>query len=48
MTEHAVVRVVDRAPAKRDEPLGAYDQLVDSIGVNNARRSQREPAGRRL
>jgi hypothetical protein len=47
MTEHGVVRVVDRAPAQRDEPLGVYDQLVDSIGVKGAERSQREPAGRR-
>ena len=48
MTEHAVVRVVDREPAKRDEPLGVYDQFVDSIGVNSAQRSQRELAGRPL
>jgi hypothetical protein len=48
MTEHAVVRVVDRPPATRDEPLGAYDQVVDSIWVNGEERSQREPAGRRL
>jgi hypothetical protein len=45
MTEHAVVRVADREPAKRDEPLGDYDQFVDSIGVNSAQRSQRELAG---
>ena len=45
MTEHAVVRVADREPAKPDEPLGDYDQFVDSIGVNSAQRSQRELAG---
>ena len=48
MTEHAVVRVADREPAKREEPLGGYDQFVDSIGVNSAQRWQRELAGRRL
>ena len=35
-------------PAKREEPLGGYDQFVDSIGVNSAQRWQRELAGRRL
>ena len=48
MSDHAVVRVVDRELAKRDQPLGVYDQFVDSIGVNSAQRSQRELAGRRL
>jgi hypothetical protein len=42
MTEHAVLRVADQEPAKRDEPLGDYDQFVDPIGVNSAQRSQRD------
>ena len=46
MTEHAVLRVADQEPAKRDEPLGDYDQFVDPIGVNSAQRSQRQLAGR--
>ena len=47
MTEHAVLRVADQELAKRDEPLGDYDQFVDSIGVNSAQRSQREPLAAR-
>jgi hypothetical protein len=46
ITEHAVLRVAGQEPAKRDEPLGDYDQFVDSIGVISAQRSQRELAGR--
>ena len=48
MTAHAVVRIAGHVPADRGEPVGDYDQFVDSIGVNSAQRSQRKLAARRF